>query len=175
MSRTGSVPGEWANRRRGQIPTSGEIFGTMMQHLRLLENEVVNLWPSGWNENHIENPCHSHMYSREGFKSPRKCSSCELEHRVWSTIPGKVCCWLRRNSLRGPEGGDYSEKCLWRKARQTWRQGDSAESHTVGGAICIGSLSTYVSSGQLKNPREDIPLSAWHAKQQRRTPARVAL
>lgn len=39
-------------------------------------------------------------------------------------------------------------------------QGDSAESqYTVGGAICIGSRSTDVSSGQLKNPREDIPLS----------------
>lgn len=39
------------------------------------------------------------------------------------------------------------------KPRQTWRQGDSAESHTVGGAICIGSRSTDVGSGQLKNPR----------------------
>ena len=32
---------------------------------------------------------------------------------------------------RGYEGGDYGGKCLWRKARQPWKQGNTAES-------CVG-------------------------------------
>ena len=29
----------------------------------------------------------------------------------------------------GCEGGDRGGKCRWRKARQPWKQGDTAESH----------------------------------------------
>ena len=40
--------------------------------------------------------------------------------------------------------GDVREetggKCLWRKARQPWRLGDTAESRVEGGAIAIASL-----------------------------------
>ena len=31
-------------------------------------------------------------------------------------------------------------KCLWRKARQPWKQGDTVESRVVGGAITIASV-----------------------------------
>ena len=41
---------------------------------------------------------------------------------------GDVCCWLQGDNLRGHEGGDCSGKWLWRKTRQSWRQGDTAES-----------------------------------------------
>ena len=36
-------------------------------------------------------------------------------------------------------------KCLWRKAEQPWKQGDTAESHVGGGAITIDSLSPQAS------------------------------
>jgi len=49
----------------------------------------------------------------------------------------------------GYEGGDCGGKCLWRKARQPWKQGDTAESHVGGGAITIASLSPHASIGGL--------------------------
>ena len=70
-----------------------------------------------------------------------------------------------RDGPRGPEGGNSSGKCLWRKARQTRRQGDSTESHTGGGARTLVSLSPHVSTWELKDPREGGPLSTWRAKQ----------
>jgi len=42
--------------------------------------------------------------------------------------------------LRGCEGGDHGGKCLWRKARHPWRQGHTAKSCIVVGAITIASL-----------------------------------
>ena len=54
---------------------------------------------------------------------------------------GKRCCGLRRDGSRGCEGGDCGGKCLWRKARQPWKQGDTAESRVGCGAITIASLS----------------------------------
>ena len=41
------------------------------------------------------------------------------------------------NGSRGCEGGECGGKCLWRKAGQPWKQGDTAESRVVGGAIII--------------------------------------
>ena len=49
--------------------------------------------------------------------------------------------------MEGSEGGESGEKWLWRKARQPWKQGDSAESRVVGGAITIASLSRHASIG----------------------------
>ena len=39
---------------------------------------------------------------------------------------------MSRDGLRECEGGDHGGKCLWRKAGQTWKQGDTAESCIVG-------------------------------------------
>ena len=36
-------------------------------------------------------------------------------------------------------------KCLWRKVRQPWKQGDTAESCVGGGVITIASLSLHAS------------------------------
>ena len=38
-------------------------------------------------------------------------------------------------------------KCLWRKAGQPWKQGDTAESRIGGGAITTASLSPHTSLG----------------------------
>ena len=43
------------------------------------------------------------------------------------------------------EGEDCDGKCLWRKAKQPWKQGDTAESHVAGGAITIASFSPQAS------------------------------
>ena len=45
------------------------------------------------------------------------------------------------------EGGDCGGKCLWRKAGQPWKQGDTAESHVGDGAVTIASLSPHASIG----------------------------
>ena len=50
-----------------------------------------------------------------------------------------------RDRWRGCEGGDRGGKRLWRKARQPWEQGDTAESHVESGAITIASLSPHAS------------------------------
>ena len=42
--------------------------------------------------------------------------------------------------IEGCEGGECGGKRLWRKVRQPWKQGDTAESHIGDGAITITSL-----------------------------------
>jgi len=44
-----------------------------------------------------------------------------------------------RGDVREETGGE----CLWRKARQPWKQGDTAESRVGGGAIAIASLTPH--------------------------------
>ena len=70
---------------------------------------------------------------------------CSLKKLIQSQ--GEGCCWLQRDGFRGCEGGDCGGKCQWRKARQSWKQGDTAESLVGGGAITIASLSTHASIG----------------------------
>ena len=91
-----------------------------------------------------DSPCCNHTYRGQ-------------EH--WSTGAGswslgiveqsqsKGCCWLPRDRLRGWEGGDRGGKCLWRKARQPWKQGNPAELCVVGGIITIASPSPHASIG----------------------------
>ena len=52
---------------------------------------------------------------------------------------GEGCCFLQKRRWRGGEGGDCGGKCLWRKTRQPWRQGNTA-------ALCIGGTATTVTS-----------------------------
>ena len=56
---------------------------------------------------------------------------------------GEDCCWLRRDRLRGREGGDCWGECLWRKARQSWKPGDTAESRVGCEATTIASVSPH--------------------------------
>ena len=61
--------------------------------------------------------------------------------------PGKGCCGLWRDGSRGCEGGDCGGKCLWRKAGQPWKQGDSAEPRSGDGANTIDSVPPHASIG----------------------------
>ena len=80
------------------------------------------------------------------------------------------CREMDREDEREETGG----KWLWRKARQPWKQGDTAESQVGGGTITIASLSPHTSFRQLNN-REAGPSKAWHAELQSRAPARGPL
>ena len=66
---------------------------------------------------------------------------------------GEGCCWLQRDRLRGCERGDHGGKCQWRKARQPRKQGDTAESCVMGGAIAMASLSPHTSTSSWKIER----------------------
>ena len=93
-----------------------------------------------------ESPCRSHMYLGQGCRSPRRLSDWELEE-ILAQSRGDGCCWLQRDGARGGEGGDCGGKCLWRKARQPWKQGDTAESCIGSGVITVASLFSQASNG----------------------------
>jgi len=111
--------------------------------LRLLESEAAYLWESEWNEDHTDNPCHSHTYPRQGFKSPRKCCSLELEHRDWKTIPGQGLLSTEGRWCEGTWWRTLQWKMLMKESQLTWRQGDTAELHTDNIAISAASLSEH--------------------------------
>ena len=77
-----------------------------------------------------------------GLQVPRRCSGWELEFRNCGAIPGLGLLLTVEIQSRGCEGGDHGGKCLQRKAKQPWKQGDAAESHVWGGAVTIASLPT---------------------------------
>ena len=65
---------------------------------------------------------------------------------LWSNFRARDavdCGEMDRGDVREETGG----KCLWRKARQPWRQGDTAESRVGGGAMTIASDSPHASIG----------------------------
>ena len=145
--RKGKRGGEWVNWActhgscsKGEIP-SGQSAGTERTHLRLSEGKAADLGQSEWSENHTANPCHGPASHGQGHKSTRMCSW-ELERSDWREIPGWGLLLTAGRQPKGQEEGDSSGECLWRKARQPWRQGATAESHREGGASTIASLST---------------------------------
>ena len=74
------------------------------------------------------------------------CSSWELECRGWRAIPGQRLLSTVEDSLREQEGEDCSRKYVWRKDRQLWRQGATAESCAVGGTTTIDPFSPHAGS-----------------------------
>ena len=92
------------------------------------------------------------MYPGQGHRCPGRHSSWELEFRDCGAIPGQrlLLTVERQIEGRGGEGGDCGGKCLWRKARQPWKQGDTAESCIGGGAITTASLPTH-QHGEVNN------------------------
>ena len=65
---------------------------------------------------------------------------------------GEGCYWLWRDGLRGCEGGDCREKCLWKK--DSHRSKAILLSHALGGgAITIASLPSQVSNGSWTTER----------------------
>ena len=109
-----------------------------------------------------DSPCHSYAYPGQGRRCPAQQEGTAAES--WSVgiveqSQGEGCCWLWRNRLRGCEGGDFGRKCLWRKARQPWKQGDTAESRIWAWAITIASLfpRTSISSWTIERLAHRMP------------------
>ena len=118
----------------------GQLSESEEKHLRL--SEIADLWQPKWSENQTGLAVAIHTPDRD--TGPLE----GAEARSWSLgiveqSQGEVCCLLRRDELRGCEGGDCWGKCLWRKARQPWKQGDSAESCVGDRAIIIASIPTH--------------------------------
>ena len=166
-SRTGPATMRWGNWSGSEIPTLGQTFGMEGKHLS--HWRVQQLICDSLNGVIIHNkPCHSPIYPREGHKSPGTLRGWELDHRGWRAHPEQGQLLTVRSQPEGMEGRDLSRECLWRKAGQPRRQGNTAESHTGGGAITVASLTPHTSASSWpieKNPREGGPLSAWCAEQ----------
>ena len=100
------------------------------------EGETADLWQTNCNENQTVLAAAIHTPDRD---------TGPLEGAVagnWSLgiveqSQGKRCCWLWRDEWTGCERGDCGGKCLWKKAGQPWKQGDTAESHIGGGAVTL--------------------------------------
>ena len=121
---------------RAVVWVRGETFKT--------ESETADLWQPKWNENHTVLIAAIHTLDRDaGPLEGAGAGSCGLG--IVKTFQGESCCGLQRNGLRGCEGGDCGEKCLWRKVVQAWKQADTAESHIGGGDITMASLCSYAS------------------------------
>ena len=91
------------------------------------ETTQTHLCQPKWNENQtvLTTAIHS-LYRNTGPQEGEAAGSWSSE--IVEQSHGEGCCWLWRDGLRGWEGGDYGGKCWWRKARQPWKQGSTAES-----------------------------------------------
>ena len=153
------------------------------------ESETADLWQPEWNENQAVLAAAIHTLNRDAGSL-----ECAVAGSWGSGIversQGEGCCWLQWDRLKGWEGGDCAGKCLWRKAGQPWKQGNTAESWVGSGAITIASLFPHTSIGRWTierlahqeldalnyrvSPTQGAPLSDWCADLQSRTPARGA-
>ena len=105
-----------------------------------VESETADLWKPKWNENQTVLATAIQPPDRKAGPVEDTVAGCRSLGFVEQS-QGKGCCWLQRDGSRGLKGGDCSGKCLWRKARQPWKQGDTEESCIGGGAITIASVS----------------------------------
>ena len=135
------------------------------------ESETADLWQPKWNETQTVLAAAIHSPDRDaGPLEGTAAGSCSLG--IVEQPQGKGCCWLRRDGLRGCEGGDCGGKCLWRKARQPWKQGKILLSHARGWSH-HHSLSFPTGQHWRLSNREAGPSNAWCTELQSRTPFRL--
>ena len=130
--------------KQGSNPHIGAIVWVRGETFKA-ESEIVDLWQPKWNENQTVLAAAIHTPDRD-VDSLEGAVAGSWSLGIVEQSQGEGCCWLQRDRLRGCEGGDCGGKCLWRKARQPGKQGDTAESGW-GGAMTIDSLSPYASIG----------------------------
>ena len=145
VSRTRPALGRWRNWSRGPIPTLGAIVWVRRKTFKA-DSESAELWQPRWNENQTVLAAATHTPDMDtGPLEGAVAGSWSLG--IVEQSQGKGCCWLWRDRWRGGEEGDCGGKCLWRKAGQPWKQGDTAESHLRDGAITRASSSPHTSIG----------------------------
>ena len=96
----------------------GETFKT--------ESETADLWQPKWNENYIHSLPQPYTPQRGTQVPLTDAAAGSWSLGIVEQSQGKGCCGLWRDRARACEGGDCGGKCLWRKARQTWKQGNTA-------------------------------------------------
>ena len=133
--------GNWS---RGPISTLGQLVWVRGETFKD-ESETADQWQPEWNENQA--------VLATAIQTPGRAAGPQEGTEAGSWIlgvaeqsQGQGCYWLQRDDgWRGCEKRDYGEKCLWRKARQPWKQGDTAESCIGGGVITTASLPPHAS------------------------------
>ena len=92
-----------------------------------VESEVADLWQLKGDENQtvLVTAIHTTLDRDADLLEGAVAASWSLG--IVEQSQGEGCCWLQRDGSRRCEGGDCGGKCLWRKARQPWNQGDTAE------------------------------------------------
>ena len=125
-------------------PHIRELSESQEKHLRM---RVKQLICGSLNGMRIRQSSPQPNIPRAGMQVPWKAQQLGAGVQgLWSNPRARAAADCREG-WRGCEGGDCSEKCQWRKARQPWKQGDTAESCVRGGAITIASLSPHASIG----------------------------
>ena len=117
-----------------------------------VESETAGLWQPKWNENQTVLPAAIHTLDRDVDPLEGAVAG-SWSLRIVEQSSGKSCCWLWRDVSRGCEGGDCGGKCLWRKAGQPWKHGNTAGSRIGGGAITIALSPPHTSIGRWTTER----------------------
>ena len=94
-----------------------------------------------------DSPCHSHTDPGQGRRSPGRHSTESWTWGIVEQAQGEGCCWVQRDRPSRCDEGDCGGKCLWRKARQPRKQGNTAESRVGGKAITTAYFSPHTSIG----------------------------
>ena len=140
---TGPALCGWGNWSRGSDPHM-EAIVWIRKETSKAESETADLWQPKWNENQTVLASAIYIWDRNaGPLEGAVAGSWNLRIVKQSQCEGY--CWMRRDRLRGCEGGDCWGECLWRKARQPWKQDDTAESCVGGGTTTIATLSPHAS------------------------------
>ena len=108
--------------------------------------ETADLWQPKWNEN--QTVLAAAIYTPDRHAGPLEGAVAgSRSFGIVEQSQGEGCYWVQRDGSRGCEGGDCDGKCQWRKARQPWKQGNTAESRVGGRAITTASYSPQHSTG----------------------------
>ena len=135
--KTGGLVG--LDQKQGSDPHSRAIVWVRGETLKA-ESETADLWHEM--EWEWDSPCCSHTHPGWG------CSSWELVFRDCGAIPGRGLLMTTERCVEGIWG----RRLRWEissveESQQPWKQDYTAESHVVGGAITIASLSPHANIG----------------------------
>ena len=141
------------------------------KHLRLRRKQLIC---GSLNRMRIRSSCCSHMYPRQGHRSPRRCSSLELEFRDCGAIRG----WGLLLTAERWTKGMWGRRLWWEMPVEEGQAATEARWHcwvTGSGWSHHHSLSLPTPQHWQLNNREAGPSSTWHTELQSRTPPNVPL
>ena len=141
VSRTEPAPELRRNRSRGQIPYRDNCLG-QRRSIRDCWRAQQLLCDSLSGVRNTQTILAAALCTLGRDPSPPECEAAGSWHiRMGKQSQGEVCYWLLGDGLRRCEGEDHGGECLWKKARQSWRWGATAESCAGGGGITVAFLS----------------------------------